>query len=227
MNSQTTERPEVPEALETIAANPRIRVRRGGTLAPDAKCVVYWMQRAERALDNPALDIAVAVGNALDLPVLVYFSAISNFPHANLRHYAFLNQGLVDIEEDLQQRQIGFIVRRPPNNSLQALLAEVNAAMVVGDENPCREPERWRKVLSGRLRIPYWTVDADVVVPSSLFPKRMYALHIFKPKLYAELPNFLVDQPVIKPHREWNASLESFPVREDLTEGWTKLDRTV
>ena len=54
----------------------------------------------------------------------------------------YSNQGLADIEEDLQQRQIGFIVRRPPNNSLQTLLAEVNAAMVVGDENPCREPER-------------------------------------------------------------------------------------
>jgi deoxyribodipyrimidine photo-lyase len=65
------------------------------------------MQRAERVLDNPALDVAVEVANALDLPVLVYFSAISNFPHANLRHYAFLNQGLADIEEDLAQRQIG------------------------------------------------------------------------------------------------------------------------
>jgi deoxyribodipyrimidine photo-lyase len=174
------------------------------------------MQRAERALDNPALDVAVEVGNALDLPVLVYFSAISNFPHANLRHYAFLNQGLADIEEDLQQRQIGFIVRRPPNNSLQVLLAEVNAAMVVGDENPCREPERWRRVLAGRLRIPYWTVDADVVVPSGLFEKRMYALHIFRPRLYAELPKYLVPQPVIKPHREWKpwSTMESFPQRE-------------
>ncbi len=173
------------------------------------------MQRAERALDNPALDVAVEVGNALDLPVLVYFSAISNFPHANWRHYAFLNQGLIDIEEDLQQRQIGFIVRRPPKNSLEALLAEVNAAMVVGDENPCREPERWRKVLAGRLRIPYWTVDADVVVPSGLFQKRMYALHIFKPKLYAELPKYLVEQPNLKPIREWKPphALESFPVR--------------
>src|SRR6202041_1284165 len=100
---------EVPEALRKIADNPRVRVRRGGAPAPDAKCVVYWMQRAERALDNPALDIAVAIGNALDLPVVAFFSAISNFPHANLRHYVFLNQGLVDIEEDLQQRQIGFI----------------------------------------------------------------------------------------------------------------------
>jgi deoxyribodipyrimidine photo-lyase len=229
MSSQTTERPDVPEALSAIAVNPRVRVRRGGALAPDAKCVVYWMQRAERALDNPALDVAVEVGNALDLPVLVYFSAISNFPHANWRHYAFLNQGLIDIQEDLQQRQIGFVVRRPPKNSLEALLAEVNAAMVVGDENPCREPERWRRVLAGRLRIPYWTVDADVVVPSGLFQKRMYALHIFKPKLYAELPKYLVEQPRLKPKQEWKPphALESFPVRQDVTEGWSKLDRSV
>jgi deoxyribodipyrimidine photo-lyase len=105
----------------------------------------------------------------------------------------------------------------------------VNAAMVIGDENPCREPERWRRVLAGRLRIPYWTVDADVVVPSNLFAKGMYALHIFKPKLYAELPKFLLPQPAVKPHREWKPSqpLESFAVREDVTEGWKKLDRSV
>jgi deoxyribodipyrimidine photo-lyase len=229
MTSHPAQLRELPEALRKIAGNPRVLVRRAGPLAPDAKCVVYWMQRAQRALDNPALDIAVEVGNALDLPVLAYFSAISNFPHANWRHYAFLNQGLADIEEDLQQRQIGFIVRRPPRNSLEALLAEVNAAMVIGDENPCREPERWRRVLAGRLRIPYWTVDADVVVPSNLFEKRMYALHIFKPKLYAELPKFLVEQPVVKPQREWKPphTLESFPVREDVTEGWKNLDRSV
>ena len=220
---------QVPEPLRKIAANPRVLVRRGGPPAPGAKCVVYWMQRAERALDNPALDVAVEVANELNLPVVAYFSAISNFPHANWRHYAFLNQGLIDIEEDLQQRQIGFIVRRPPGNSLEALLTEVNAAMVIGDENPCREPERWRKVLAGRLRIPFWTVDADVVVPSGLFQKRMYALHIFKPKLYAELPKYLVKQPNAKPAKAWKPdhSLDSFPVREDVTQGWKSLDRTV
>jgi deoxyribodipyrimidine photo-lyase len=229
MTSKPTDPDETPEALRKIAANPRVLIRRGGAPAPDGKCIVYWMQRAERALDNPALDVAVEVANALGLPVLAYFSAISNFPHANLRHYVFLNQGLADIEEDLQQRQIGFIVRRPPNNSLQTLLAEVNAAMVIGDENPCREPERWRRVLAGRLRIPYWTVDADVVVPSGLFQKRMYALHIFRPKLYAELPKFLIPQPNTKPQHEWKSprSLESFPVREDVTHGWKTLDRSV
>jgi deoxyribodipyrimidine photo-lyase len=50
----------------------------------------------------------------------------------------------------------------------------------------------------------------------------MYALHIFRPRLYAELPKYLVPQPVIKPHREWKpwSTMESFPLREDVTHGW-------
>ena len=188
------------------------------------------MQRAERALDNPALDIAVEVGNALDLPVLAYFSAISNFPHANWRHYAFLNQGLADIEEDLQQRQIGFIVRRPPKNSLEALLAEVNAAMVIGDENPCREPERWRRVLAGRLRIPYWTVDADVVVPSNLFAKADVRPAYLQAEALCGAAK-ISGRASPWSNRTGNGShrqpLESFAVREDVTEGWKKLDRSV
>src|SRR5271154_5414668 len=228
MNSAATDR-DLPEALRKIADNPRVLVRRAGPLAPDAKCVVYWMQRAERALDNPALDIAVEVGNALDLPVLAYFSAISNFPHANWRHYAFLNQGLADIEEDLQQRQIGFIVRRPPKNSLEALLKEVNAAMVIGDENPCREPERWRKVLAKRLTLPFWTVDADVVVPSSLSPKHQYMLPIMRPKLLAELPKYLVASKRTKAKNAWAKprGFESFAVKDDVTAGWKNFDRSV
>ncbi len=220
---------EVPEELRRIAADPRVRVRRAGPPAANSKCVVYWMQRSQRALDNPALDVAVNLANALELPLVVFFSAISNFPGANERHYAFMNQGFGDTEEDLAERRIGFVLRRPPRNSLEAFLAEVQAAMLIGDENPCREPERWRRVLSARLRIPFWTVDADVVVPSGLFSKGMYALHIFRPKLYAELPRFLVKSDAPVPQREWKRprDLESFPVREDITQGWKSLDRSV
>src|SRR5271170_3370158 len=194
---------QLSAAIEGLSRNPRVTVRRPGLPAKDAKCVVYWMQRAERALDNPALEVAIEVANELDLPVLVYFSAISNFPSANLRHYYFLNQGLRDIEADLAERGISFIVRRPPGNSLEALLAEVGAAMVIGDKNPCREPERWRRILANRLKIPFWTVDADVLVPSNLFEKHFFALHIFKPKLYAHFPTYLVPLPPIQPIRRW------------------------
>jgi deoxyribodipyrimidine photo-lyase len=219
----------LPAALQPYANDPRVTLRRGGEPLKDGKCVIYWMQRAQRGVDNPALDLAVALGNELALPVIVYFSAISNFPHANLRHYVFLNQGLPDIEEDLAERHVSFVVRRPPHNQLERLLDEVNAALVVGDENPCREPERWRGVLSRRLKLPFLTVDADVVVPSSLFPKHQYALHILRPKLYTELPKYLVRQPNTKAKYAWKrpAHFESFNVRDDVTKGWKDFDRSV
>jgi deoxyribodipyrimidine photo-lyase len=219
----------LPAPLRTLADNPRVTIRRDGVPAPAAKCVVYWMQRAERGIDNPALDTAIALGNELGLPVIAFFSAISNFPHANLRHYRFLNQGLPDIEEDLAERNVSFIVRRPPDNKLDKLLGELGAAMVVGDENPMREPERWRAVLAHRLQIPFWTVDADVIVPSNLYAKHFYAVHHFRPKLYAEMPRFLAMHANESARHAWDrpAAFESFDVRKDMTEGWRNFDRSV
>src|SRR5580658_8594404 len=97
---------QLPAVFEALSQNPRVTIRRPGPPAKDGKCIVYWMQRAERALDNPALDVAIEAANELNLSVIVYFSAISNFPSANLRHYHFLNQGLRDIEADLAERGI-------------------------------------------------------------------------------------------------------------------------
>ncbi len=219
----------LPAALRSFAADPRVTVRRSGAPKPGGACVVYWMQHAGRGLNNPAVDCAVNIANELGLPLVVYLSVISNYPHANLRHYAFLNRGLRDTEEDLAERNISFIVRRPPGNSLDELLEEVNAALLIGDENPCREPERWRKVIARRLTIPFWTVDADVVVPSKLFPKAQYGAHVLRPRLCKELPTYLHPLENAKAQHAWQRpdNFESFPVTSDVTQGWKKLDRSV
>lgn len=220
---------QVPAFLQKLAENPRVTVRRTGAPLPDGKCIVYWMQRAQRSLDNAAVDFAIAIGNELRLPVIVFFSVIANFPHANLRHYAFLSQGLPDIEADLAARNVALIVRRPPNNSLENFLREVNAAMLIGDENPCREPDRWRKVLSRRLNLPFWTVDADVIVPSALFPKHQYMLHTMRSRLNAELLNYLKPLENLTANHSWPRpqNIETFPVHDDITGGWKHLDRSV
>src|SRR5580698_4263468 len=147
----------VPSELKHLAKDARVTVRRDGLPDPDGRCVVYWMQRAQRGLDNHAVDLAVEVANLLGLPLVVYFAGIANFPHANLRHYVFLNQGLRDIEEDLAKRNISFVLRNAPHEAHEQLLADVGAAICIGDENPMREPERWRRRLTRELRIPFWT----------------------------------------------------------------------
>ena len=103
---------------------------------------------------------------------------------------------------------------------------------MIGDENPMREPERWRAVLAHRLQIPFWTVDADTIVPSNLYPKHFYAVHHFRPKLYAEMPRLLaLDEHTAKAKatHTWNRprDFESFNVRDDMTAGWRNFDRSV
>jgi deoxyribodipyrimidine photo-lyase len=220
---------QISEELARLANQPRVLVRRGGPPLKGARCVVYWMQRAVRIKDNPALGVTIEAGNHLGLPVVVYFSVIPNYPNANLRHYHFLAQGLRDVAEDAAARGVGFVVRRPPDNSLEAFLAEVNAALLIGDENPCREPERWRRVLARRLRLPYWTVDADVVVPSRVFNRSFVLLHHFRSHLEAELPKYLLAPGENTPLYRWKPQkkLESYPLKQGITAGFTKLDRTV
>lgn len=220
---------QIPEELARLAGQPRVQVRRSGPPRKPARCIVYWMQRAMRIVENPALDIAIEAGNLLGLPVVVYFSVIPNYPNANLRHYHFLQQGLRDVAEDAAERGVGLIIRRHPDNSLEAFLEEVDAALLVGDENPCREPERWRNVLAKRLKLPFWTVDADVVVPSRVFDRSFVLLHHFRPHLKAELPKYLVAPEKIAPAHPWKpwTALPSFDLAQDITEGFTKLDRTL
>lgn len=219
----------LPAELAQLAANPRVLVRRAKAPRRPARCVVYWMQRAQRIYDNPALDVAIEAANILGLPVVVFFSVIPNYPHANLRHYHFLAQGLRDVAVDAAERGVGFVLRRAPGNSLLGFLEEVQAALLVGDENPCREPERWRQVLAKRLTIPYWTVDADVVVPSRIFTRDYFLLHHFRPHLHRELPRFLVDPTNAAPLCPWqhDASIATDSVHADITRGFDKLDRAV
>jgi hypothetical protein len=139
------------DALLALKSNPRVTVRRDGAPDPDGTCVVYWMQHAQRGIDNPALDTAVQAANALGKPAVVFF-APRPFPPVNLRHYAFLAQGIPDIAEALAKRKIGFVLRRFPDHRLLKFCEEVRPALVVGDENPIRQARAWREAVARKLK---------------------------------------------------------------------------
>ena len=83
-------------------------VRRGGPPDPGGRAVVYWMQRAQRGADNPALDAAIEAGNALGLPVVVFFGLTPAYPNANRRHYRFMAEGFADIAlQEIAQEKLG------------------------------------------------------------------------------------------------------------------------
>jgi len=178
--------------IETLARNSRVTVRRKGAPDPEGTCVVYWMQRAQRASDNPALNVAIEAGNALRKPVVAFIALVPFYPNANLRHFQFFIEGFGPIASGLKKRGVGFVLRRFPDHELEKFCAEVRPSLVVGDENPMREPERWRVAAAEALRVPYWTVDADVIVPSKLLDKEQYAARTIRPRIRALLPEFLM-----------------------------------
>jgi len=216
------------DPLSKLSLHARVTVRGGGMPDPGGVCVIYWMQRAQRATDNPALDVAVDAANILRKPAVVFFAPVPFYPRANLRHYRFLNDGIPDIAAALAARNIGFVLRRYPDQSLLKFCDEVRPALVVGDENPIREAESWRQNATKKLRVPLWTVDADVIVPSKLLQKAQYSAHIIRPRLQAELKRFLVAPRNPRSVVVWNKpkSLSVLNSKADITLGW-KLDRSV
>jgi deoxyribodipyrimidine photo-lyase len=185
--------------------DPRVTIRRHGRPDPDGRAVVYWMQRAQRADDNPALDTAIATANALRLPVVTLFVLDPRFPSANLRHYQFLAEGLADLPDGLAARGVGFVVRVGGHGDVAAFCREVRAALLVGDENPLRGPARWRRAVADAVRCPFWTVDADVVVPSALLEKEQWSAGTMRPRVARQLDLCLRPSPRPLAATRWRA----------------------
>ena len=175
-----------------LAPQPRLRVARAGRPDPDGRCVLYWMQRARRGVDNPALNMAIDVGNALEIPVLAVFGLTAEYPGAQKRHYQFLLEGLVDAKADLARRAVELVVQiGDPDDVVSSLAEQVRPAVVIGDENPVRIGCRWRSSATLRLRVPFYLVDADVVVPTSFFPREEYAARTIRPKIHRVWDEYL------------------------------------
>src|SRR5208283_225161 len=82
-----------------------------------------------------------------------------------------------------------------------------------------------------RLRLPLWTVDADVIVPSRLLEKEQYAAQTIRPRLRQRLEQFLTPPHNPKAKVEWEKprGLHALPDDGsfDITEDWKGLDRSV
>jgi deoxyribodipyrimidine photo-lyase len=93
-----------------------------------------------------------------------------------------------------------------PGEAVPALAAEVGASLVVGDENPVRIGQQWREQVAGKLEVPFHLVDADVVVPASLFPKQEFAARTLRPKIHRVWEEYL--KPLPSPHARvaWSGS---------------------
>jgi photolyase PhrII len=149
------------------------------------------MRTAVRAEENPALDVAIHLGNRLDLPVFVYHALSERYPYASDRHHTFVLQGARDVQRRLQDREIAyaFHLERAGQRGPHLRSLGERASIVVTEEMPTPPLSRWTELLSRQLDCPVAAVDTACVVPMQRIGKaydRAFAYRKATETLYAD-----------------------------------------
>jgi len=196
---------------ERLRARTRVLVggdpRRLETASTDAgkPWVLYWMRVAARADENPALDAAVTLANALGGSVLVYQGVSARYPYASDRHHTFLLEGARSVARALRERGIGHALHVEQGTDEQRpVLKELAArshgpAIVVTDEAPVPPLTRWTERLAAHLAaagMPFLAVDASCLVPLPLVTKRYERAFAFRDATRALVAQTLREDPV-------------------------------
>jgi len=160
--------------------------------ARDGDYVLYWMQHAQRASCNHALEYAVREANGLNLPLVAVFGITQRFPEGNARSYAFMLEGLRETEPAFEERGIKLVIKvQPPVEAVRDLADD--AALVVVDRGYLLIERRWRKRVAMRLSCRLVQVESDVIVPvDTASQKEEYAAYTIRPKIQKHLDTFLV-----------------------------------
>jgi deoxyribodipyrimidine photo-lyase len=121
----------------------------------------------------------------------VIFGLTGGYPEANLRHYTFMLEGLLETQQTLQQRGIAMAVQigHPPEI---ALGAAKSAAALVCDRGYLRHQKSWRERLAAEAGCRVIQVESDVIVPlEETSTKAEYAARTIRPKIHRKLETYL------------------------------------
>jgi len=164
--------------------------------------VLYWMQQAQRADGNHALEYAIREANATGLPVVVVFGVTRRFPGARRRHYAFMLDGLAKTFDALRERGVRPVVRLEPPPQAVAALAD-RAALIVTDRGYLRIQRSWRRQVASAAACRVAQVESDVVIPVEMASDHEeYAARTIRPKIERQLDGFLVPLEQTDPARD-------------------------
>lgn len=166
--------------------------------------VLYWMQAAQRAEDNHALEYAIDLANERGLPLVAFFGLTESFPEANLRHYAFLLEGLAETARSLEKRGVRLVVRKASPEGGAVELGR-RASLAVVDRGYLRIEREWREAAARDLGCPLVQVETNAVVPlEQASPKEEWAARTLRPRITRRFEEFLVP---LKPRRPKKDSL--------------------
>ena len=127
--------------------------------------VIYWMRVAVRATENPSLDVALSMAEALGVPCFVYHAISERYRYASDRVHTFMLEGARDVQQALAARGIGYVFHLQHVNDQSPHLLELakQAALVVTDAMPVQPLQKWDAQVASVA--PLWRVDASCLAP--------------------------------------------------------------
>ena len=169
------------------------RIQRLNDLEPrKGRYVFYWMQQSQRAEYNYTLEYAIQQANTLGQGVLVGFGLTEDYPEANLRHYTFMLEGLLETQASLSEKGIKMIIQRGSPVDVGTALGR-NASLIVCDRGYLRHQKAWRARVAHSASCAVVQVESDVVVPLEVVSQKAeYAARTIRPKIYQHLNDYLV-----------------------------------
>jgi photolyase PhrII len=154
-------------AERTHALNPK-------ALEQSAAFVLCWLHHAIRDHENPALDVALTIGNAIGKPVLVYQGLGGRHRYNSDRHHTFIMEGARDLQRGIADRGIAYAFWLPTNVDEVSPLRRLmdHSCALVTEDFPAPPFPRWSVRHANRARVPTLAVDSTCVMPLRILDER-------------------------------------------------------
>ncbi len=181
----------------------------------DRAFVLYWMQAAQRAEWNHALEYAISEANQRKKPVIAAFSITDDFPEANERHYAFMLEGLKESKAALAKRGIQLVILHGrPEQTITTISQKADRLIV--DEGYLRIQQQWRHDVADAVDCMMAEVTTNLIVPiEEVTEKENYSAGTLRPRMAKQLSKYLIPFKHTKPkYSSLDLRFKSFEIND-------------
>jgi deoxyribodipyrimidine photo-lyase len=182
-------------------------------------CVIYVMSRDQRVQDNFALLEAQKKAQQLQVPLGVVFCLHHGKNGRAREHYAWMLEGLKQVEKDLAAKGIPFMLLvGKPADSLKGVLHHLKPDAIYFDMNTLRGPVRLQVVIAEIAKCPMYVVDTHNIVPVwEMSTKQEFAARTIRPKIQKQLAHYIEEpQDIVKQKKAWPGTVKTIADMQSL-----------
>ncbi len=169
------------------------------------KTVIYWVSRAIRTEENPALLFAQeeALKNNHDL--IVVFNLYPDFPFANLRNMDFLLRGLLEMANKLSALHIPLILLEGnAEDTFRFIMEKYHVSAIISEHQvlkPLMQAQESVRTLCAEKEIPLFLINTSCVVAVEVASLKLeFAARTIRPKIMKKYKDCLQDIGTVIDH---------------------------